>query len=88
MLPLWEGHRAQRRQSLWRRVRPAKLPAQPVAASLMREPEMRVQEATPMGDLLHELAQHSVQFIAVLRGDVLVGVITRSDVIRTLLALK
>ena len=85
---LWEGHRARRRPSLWRRVRPAKLPAQPVAASLMREPEMRVQEATPMGDLLHELAQHSVQFIAVLRGDVLVGVITRSDVIRTLLALK
>ena len=85
---LWEGHRAHRHQSLWRRVRPRKLPAEPVAESLMREPEMRVQESTPMGDLLQELSSHSVQFIAVLRGDVLVGVITRSDVIRTLLALK
>ena len=69
-------------------MRPRKLPTEPVAESLMRAPEMRVQETTPMGDLLHELAQHSVQFIAVLRGDVLVGVITRSDVIRTLLALR
>ena len=35
-----------------------------------------------MGDLLHELASHSVQFIAVLRSRALVRVITRSDVIR------
>lgn len=85
---LWEGHRSQQKQSLWRRIRPQRPHLEPVAASLMREPEMCVQESTPMGDLLQELASHSVQFIAVLRGAVLVGVITRSDVIRTLLALK
>ena len=49
---------------------------------------MCVQESTPLGDLLHELASHQVQFIAVLRGRELVGVITRSDVLRTLLALQ
>lgn len=86
---LWEGHRSQqRRQSLWRRVRPARPPAERVAASLMRPPELCVQENTPLGDLLHALSSDSLQFIAVLRGDVLVGVITRSDVIRTLLAVK
>ncbi len=85
---LWEGHRAHKQDSLWRRVRPRRKPREPLAASLMREPEMRVQESTPVGDLLQELSSHSVQFISVLRGDGLVGVITRSDVIRTLLALK
>ena len=81
---LWEGHR----QSVWRRM--MRLPGrQPrLAQSLMREPEMCVQESTPLGDLLHELASHQVQFIAVLRGRELVGVITRSDVLRTLLALQ
>ena len=60
---LWEGHR----QSVWRRM--MRLPGrQPrLAQSLMREPEMCVQESTPLGDLLHELASHQVQFIAVLR---------------------
>ena len=54
----------------------------------MREPELCVQESTPVGDLLHELASNTVQFIAVQRGDLLVGVITRSDVIRTLLSIN
>ena len=61
---------------------------QAVAQDLMREPELCVQESIPVGDLLQELASHTVQFIAVLRGSTLVGVITRSDVIRTLLNLN
>lgn len=83
---LWEGHR----QNLWGRLMsaPRLRRRQPVAQSLMRAPEMCVQESTPLGDLLHELASHTVQFIAVLRGKTLVGVITRSDVISTLLSLK
>ena len=85
---LWEGHRSHQRESLWRRIHPRRAPGRRVAKSLMREPEMSVQESTPLGDLLEALSSHSVQFIAVLRGDVLVGLITRSDVIRTLLMLK
>jgi CBS domain-containing membrane protein len=85
---LWEGHRTHQRESLWRRIHPRRTPSKRLAKSLMREPEMHVQESTPVGDLLEELSSHSVQFISVLRGDILVGVITRSDVIRTLLALK
>ena len=83
---LWQGHR----QNVWQRmVRvPGRRRQSQQAQSLMREPEMCVQEATPVGDLLQELSSHSVQFIAVLRGTKLVGVITRSDVIRTLLALQ
>ena len=83
---LWQGHR----QNVWQRmVRvPGRRRHSQQAQSLMREPEMCVQESTPVGDLLQELSSHSVQFIAVLRGTKLVGVITRSDVIRTLLALQ
>ena len=83
---LWQGHR----QNVWQRmVRvPGRRRHSQQAQSLMREPEMCVQEGTPVGDLLQELSSHSVQFIAVLRGTKLVGVITRSDVIRTLLALQ
>ena len=85
---LWQGHRASQQQNLWQRLRRPGYSTGPVALSLMREPELCVQESTPMGDLLHELASHTVQFIAVLRGNRLVGVITRSDVIRTLLSLN
>lgn len=87
---LWQGHRDQQQKSLWQRLRrPARQNApQAVAQDMMREPELCVQESTPVGDLLHELASHTVQFIAVQRGDLLVGVITRSDVIRTLLSIN
>ena len=85
---LWQGHRARQQQNLWQRLRAKPSKEQSVAQDLMRAPEMSVQEATPMGDLLQELASHTVQFIAVLRGKTLVGVITRSDVIRTLLSLN
>lgn len=87
---LWQGHQAKLQQNLWQRLRgtshTAKL--QSTAQELMRAPEVSVQEDTPLGDLLEDLATHTVQFIAVLRGSTLVGVITRTDVIRTLLALK
>ncbi|MEG0045038.1 MAG: HPP family protein [Comamonas sp.] len=85
---LWQGHRARQQQNLWQRLRAKPSKEQSVAQDLMRAPEMSVQEATPVGDLLQELASHTVQFIAVLRGKTLVGVITRSDVIRTLLSLN
>ena len=86
---LWQGHRAHQQQSLWQRLKPGRNPKkQPVAQNLMRAPELCVQESTPVGDLLHELASHTVQFIAVQRESVLVGVITSSDVIRTLLMLN
>lgn len=85
---LWQGHRARQQQNLWQRLRAKPAKEQSVAQDLMRAPEMSVQEATPLGDLLQELASHTVQFIAVLRGKTLVGVITRSDVIRTLLSLN
>ena len=85
---LWQGHRARQQQNLWQRLRAKPVKEQSVAQDLMRAPEMSVQEATPLGDLLQELASHTVQFIAVLRGKTLVGVITRSDVIRTLLSLN
>ena len=85
---LWQGHRARQQQNLWQRLRAKPAKEQSVAQDLMRSPEMSVQEATPLGDLLQELASHTVQFIAVLRGKTLVGVITRSDVIRTLLSLN
>ena len=77
-------------QSTWRKLvsLPGRKSRQRLAQSLMQPPEFCVQESTPLGDLLHELASHQVQFIAVLREKVLVGVITRSDVIRTLLALQ
>ncbi|RGE42076.1 CBS domain-containing protein [Comamonas testosteroni] len=86
---LWQGHRARQQQSLWQRLKPLRSTQSPsVAKDLMREPELCVQESTPVGDLLHELASHTVQFIAVQRGELLTGVITRSDVIRTLLSLN
>ncbi|MGU3629710.1 HPP family protein [Comamonas sp. C24C] len=85
---LWQDHRSRQQQNLWQRLRSRPSKVQSVAQELMRAPEMSVQEDTPMGDLLHELASHSVQFIAVLRGKTLVGVITRSDVIRTLLSIN
>ncbi|WP_255576087.1 HPP family protein [Comamonas sp. Y33R10-2] len=85
---LWQGHRARQQQNLWQRLRAKPSKEQSVAQDLMRGPEMSVQEATPMGDLLQELASHTVQFIAVQRGKTLVGVITRSDVIRTLLSVN
>ena len=87
---LWQGHRAHLQQNLWQRLRKtgSQSQKQAVAQDLMREPELCVQESTPVGDLLHELASHTVQFIAVQRGPTLVGVITRSDVIRTLLSLS
>ncbi|WP_240154449.1 HPP family protein [Comamonas sp. Tr-654] len=85
---LWQDHRSRQQQNLWQRLRSRPSKVQSEAQELMRAPEMSVQEDTPMGDLLHELASHSVQFIAVLRGKTLVGVITRSDVIRTLLSIN
>ncbi|MEG2631796.1 MAG: CBS domain-containing protein, partial [Comamonas sp.] len=80
---LWEGHR----RSRWRQLLQPRTPAATVR-KLMRAPEICVQEATPLGELLGTLAQHTVAFIPVLRGHQLAGLITRSDVIRALLQLR
>lgn len=80
---LWEGHRRSRWQQLLRPRPPAT-----TVDRLMRAPEICVQEATPLGELLDALARHTVPFIPVLRGHRLAGLITRTDVIRALLKLR
>ncbi|MEG1736059.1 MAG: CBS domain-containing protein, partial [Comamonas sp.] len=80
---LWEGHR----RSRWRQLLRPRTPAATVR-KLMRAPEICVQEATPLGELLGTLARHTVAFIPVLRGNQLAGLITRTDVIRALLKLR
>ncbi|MET1114017.1 MAG: HPP family protein [Comamonas sp.] len=79
---LWEGHR----RSHWRQLLRPRTPAATVER-LMRAPELCVQEATPLGELLGTLAEHTVAFIPVLRGPQLAGLITRTDVIRALMRL-
>ncbi len=81
---LWEGHR----RSRWRQLLQGRHPSAATAASLMRKPEICVEASTPLGELLATLAQHRVPFIPVLRGPQLAGLITRTDVIRTLLTLR
>lgn len=81
---LWEGHR----RSRWRQLLQGRHRSAATASNLMRTPEICVEAATPLGELLATLAQHRVPFIPVLRGKQLAGLITRTDVIRTLLALR
>lgn len=77
---------AQRRQQrtwrLW-----GKKPAQATvcAADLMQDAPLCVQDSTPVSALLEALAQQALPFVAVLRGDKLVGLITRTDIMRLLL---
>lgn len=80
---LWEGHR----RSRWRQLLRPRMPAA-TAGQLMRAPELCVQEAAPLGELLGALAEHTVPFVPVLRGTRLAGLITRTDVIRALLRLR
>lgn len=77
---------AQRRQQrIWRLW--GKKPAQTsaCAAELMQDAPLCVQDSTPVAALLETLAQHAVPFVAVLRGEKLVGLITRTDIMRLLL---
>lgn len=72
---------------LWRKP-PASNPAadQPrSAADLMQDAPLSVQDSTPVAELLEALAQHTVPFVAVLRAGKLVGLITRTDIMRILL---
>ena len=85
---LWQqrGNVAQRRQQrVWRLW--GKKPAQPTAcaADLMADAPLCVQDSTPVSQLLAVLAEHAVPFVAVLRQGRLVGLITRTDIMRLLL---
>ena len=64
-----------------------KKPAQPTAcaADLMADAPLCVQDSTPVSQLLAVLAEHAVPFVAVLRQGRLVGLITRTDIMRLLL---
>ncbi|WP_455556260.1 HPP family protein [Comamonas sp.] len=74
-----------RQRRVWRLW--GKKPAHPTtcAADLMESAPMRVQDSTPVAALLEALAQHAVPFVAVLHGEKLVGLITRTDIMRLLL---
>ena len=54
-------------------------------AQLVRAPELTVDAETPVGQLLETLARHQVPCVPVLHGTRLVGVITRTDLMRVLL---
>jgi CBS domain-containing membrane protein len=54
-------------------------------AHLLRAPELSVDAHTPVGQLLATLARHQVPCVPVLEHGVLVGVITRTDLMRLLL---
>lgn len=78
-----QQRRQQRTWRLWGKKPPAQATA--CAADLMEDAPLCVQDSTPVSALLEELAQHAVPFVAVLRGDKLVGLITRTDIMRLLL---
>lgn len=87
---LWQqqqGDASDRRQRrtwrLWGKKPPASTPAR--AADLMQDAPLSVEDHTPVSHLLEALAVHTVPFVAVLRRGQLVGLITRTDVMRILL---
>ena len=51
----------------------------------MQDAPLSVSDHTPVSHLLEALAVHTVPFVAVLRQGQLVGLITRTDVMRILL---
>lgn len=80
---LWERES----QGFWRTLIPQSLRRnkEGTADQIMKMPEITVTDQTPLGSLLAQLAKHTVQFIPVLHERQLVGIITRTDVIRALL---
>ena len=68
---------------MWGKKPPASTPAR--AADLMQDAPLSVEDHTPVSHLLEALAVHTVPFVAVLRQGQLVGLITRTDVMRILL---
>ena len=57
------------------------------AAALMEDAPLSVEDHTPVLHLLETLATHTVPFVAVLRQGKLVGIMTRTDVMRILMEL-
>ncbi len=78
-----QTHR-QRSRWPWRRTTSA-TPPSPNAATLMQPAPLSVEDDTPVSALLATLAVQTVPFVAVLRAGRLVGLITRTDIMRILL---
>ena len=57
----------------------------PTASDLMLPAPLCVEATTPVSELLQVLSQHTVPFVAVLRDGKLVGLITRTDIMKVLL---
>lgn len=57
------------------------------AAALMEDAPLSVEDHTPVLHLLETLSKHTVPFVAVLRQGKLVGIMTRTDVMRILMEL-
>lgn len=75
--------RQRRTWRLW-----GKKPQPPLSASaadLMEDAPLSVEADTPLSRLLEALAEHTVPFVAVLRQGQLVGIITRTNVMRILM---
>lgn len=78
-----QTHR-QRSRWPWRRTTSA-TPPSPNAATLMQPAPLSVEDDTPVSALLATLAVQTVPFVAVLHAGRLVGLITRTDIMRILL---
>ena len=68
---------------LWGKKTPVVAPVS--AAALMEDAPLSVEDHTPVLHLLEALAEHTVPFVAVLREGKLVGIMTRTDVMRILM---
>lgn len=84
---LWQQSRTNVRKARrgllwWDRKEPQPVHIQ--AADMMEAAPLSVEDSTPVSALLEELAVHTVPFVAVLRDGRLVGLITRTDVMRIL----
>lgn len=72
---------------VWKRWRKPEIAKKdfPSASDLMMPAPLCVEATTPVSELLQVLSQHTVPFVAVLRDGKLVGLITRTDIMKVLL---
>lgn len=59
-----------------------------IAADVMHADVVSVAEATPIGDIVDLFARHGIKRVPVLREGKIVGIVARSDIIRTLAAAR
>jgi len=74
-----------RRDRVWRLWGKKPVHGTVCAADLMQDAPLHVDAQTPVSQLLETLTHHAVPFVAVLQAGKLVGLITRTDVMRLLL---